>query len=390
MINIYMPQQPRNPLDWHWHHSVIVDWEPPGMAWQYVSDLKDADWIICVLQWYNLDKQLAWINARILSKHRVVFVNVYHSDEQFGDIFQNRDWMVSHHFFQQHQDRICFVDCNRRAANQVQDVVFYDFLWERQKVYFTQYEKFDLSNRIHTRFSTASMFQLADIVKNAQAKHYLAPMRVWNIEDVSKAHWGSYESRSRYRRLLRNTLDVSKGYISDHHKGLFIRAQEYTHYIKRDLENPRGWYAGGTWYPAHNDYYQDSFVSVYVETITFGDTYRVITEKTYDPLIKGNFILPMGYQGLVQDIRNRGFLLPDWIDYSYDILPDSTRFDAYLDAVRSLLSMDTKQLYELYNRDRSILEHNRSLFFSTPRVSLLDLIAQNFSERSKLTKGPIV
>jgi hypothetical protein len=381
MIKIYMPSEHTNPIGWDRYQSVIVDWEPPGVAWKYVPDIQDADWIMCVIKWYDLEKQIAWFRARIRPDQFVIFINVYHSEEQMGQVFESRDWQDNIDFLQQHRHRICYVDCNSCVQNQYPDVIYYDFLWERQLVYFTEYEKHDLSRRIHTRFSTAEMFALEDISKTPVAKHYLAAMRVWSEQDAPRGHWYSYESRSRFRELLRNILDADKGYVSDHKKGVFIQPQEYKHYIKRDLENPQGWFAGGSWYPAHNRYYQDSFVSVYVETITFGQSYKLITEKTYDPLIKGNFILPMGYQGMVQDILDRGFLLPDWLDHSYDQLPDASRFDAYLDSVRSLLNMRQHQLFELYCRDKYILEHNRSIFFSTPRVSLLSLIQNNFQNR---------
>ena len=124
-----------------------------------------------------------------------------------------------------------------------------------------------------------------------------------------------------------------------------------------------------------NHYYNSSYISIYVETVTTGTYTKTITEKTWDPLIKGHFILPYGYSGLIKDIESYGFILPKWIDYSYDQeLNDDRRWKKYEKSVENILSKSLEQIDELYQKDKKILEHNRSVFFSRPYDSLYEKI----------------
>lgn len=116
--------------------------------------------------------------------------------------------------------------------------------------------------------------------------------------------------------------------------------------------------------PAHNAYYEYSVISIYIEDITFGPQCRCITEKTWEPLIKGHFILPFGYTGMINELINYGFLFPEWIDYSYDSeTNDLLRWIKYIDEVRRVLSIPCKHLHENKILDMNILEHNRNIFF---------------------------
>ena len=123
-----------------------------------------------------------------------------------------------------------------------------------------------------------------------------------------------------------------------------------------------------------NHYYNSSYISIYIETITTGVYTKTITEKTWDPLIKGHFILPYGYSGLVKDIQSYGFIIPEWIDYSYDQeLDDHRRWEKYEQSVKRILKK-FPEVDELYQKDKTILEHNRNLFFTRPYDTLYDKI----------------
>ena len=89
--------------------------------------------------------------------------------------------------------------------------------------------------------------------------------------------------------------------------------------------------------------------------------------------------MPYGYKGIVKDILDIGFKLPDWIDYSYDDYNDEKRFTQYCKSIDQLCNTDINDLIELWHRDKYILEHNRNLFYTKPRVSLVDLISQKLN-----------
>jgi hypothetical protein len=139
----------------------------------------------------------------------------------------------------------------------------------------------------------------------------------------------------------------------------------------------------GGWYPVANRYYQTTFYSIYCETIPgmaeHSYPYKSITEKTWDPLIKGHFILPFGYQGLVDHIRSYGFKLPDWIDYSYDYIEnDDLRFEAFIKSAEKLLEYSIYDLQRFHEKDRDMLLHNRRLFWEKPYDSLYDKVVDFF------------
>lgn len=117
--------------------------------------------------------------------------------------------------------------------------------------------------------------------------------------------------------------------------------------------------------PVHNCFYQDSYISVYCETLEWGTT-QLVTEKTWDPLIKGHFILPYGHRGLIQLIKNHGFQLPEFINYDYDLCDDDTRLDCYLQELDRLMSMSLEQWHQHWLDNLDLIKHNRSVFEKTP------------------------
>ncbi len=131
-----------------------------------------------------------------------------------------------------------------------------------------------------------------------------------------------------------------------------------------DLRSLKKW-AGSRWQgysPIHNRYYDDTFISIYAETLEYG-TSVVITEKTYEPLIKGHFILPFSTQGFIAALKKLGFEVPAFIDYTYDdIKDDERRFRAYGKEVRRLIQMPLGKWRALWRRHVALLSHNQRLF----------------------------
>lgn len=131
------------------------------------------------------------------------------------------------------------------------------------------------------------------------------------------------------------------------------------------------------WMPMHNSYYDNSAISIYVETITLTGSpampgsechgVRSVTEKTWEPLIKGHLILPFAYSGFINDLRVLyGVQFPDEIDYSYDNLSnDLDRWAAYILTVRELLNRGPEYLFNIKRNNLDKIIHNRELFFNT-------------------------
>ena len=117
--------------------------------------------------------------------------------------------------------------------------------------------------------------------------------------------------------------------------------------------------------PLNNEYYKNSVLTINVETLSKSqpkNTPRLITEKTWDILIKGHFMLTFAYQGFYQDLKQiYNIQLPDWIDYDFDTETDNLqRWARFKLEVIRVLNMGPEKLFKLRERDKHILIHNRN------------------------------
>ncbi len=128
--------------------------------------------------------------------------------------------------------------------------------------------------------------------------------------------------RDFFRVELIKLLSGYPGYLSDPGRGTFLVGHGESQY-QRMRPQFMG-YGNLGWTPAHNAYYDNTAVSIYVETLLDAhdierDPLGCITEKTWEPLIKGHFILPFGYTGMIQDLQPLyNTHLAPFIDYTYD------------------------------------------------------------------------
>lgn len=326
--------------------------------WSFTNRMQDAD-VIAVLSKYGMaeiQKQIDCIRP-YYTNQTIAIISLFHIDEA-TDIKQSHDYHID--LWKQLTDNVVIVHSNRENKNQI----FYDILWNRSKCYFTDYTNYDLNERTWTWGTTSNMYTLTAIEKKGELKQFLSPNRIYYDNEHTINH-----PRIRARLRLKKLLEFRDGFISDPQKGVALEPEE------SELVNHILGGQGGTWFPVANRFYNASFVSIYTETITTGISTKTITEKTWDPLIKGHFILPYGYSGLISDIREYGFILPDWIDYEYDqILDDTARWQMFAQSVDKLLSKSITELQWLFDKHKSILEHNRDLFFMRPYDTLHDKI----------------
>ena len=328
--------------------------------WTFTDSMRDAD-VIAVITKYGtseIQKQIDCIRP-YYTNQTIVIISLFHIDTA-TDIKQSHDYQIE--LWKQLTDNVVIIHSNRENNNQI----FYDILWNRSKCYFTDYTNYNLNERTWTWGTTSNMYTLTAIEKKGELKQFVSPNRIYYDDEKTINH-----PRILARLQLKKLLDSRNGFISDPQKGLALEPEEAAM-----VSNILGG-QGGTWLPVANRYYNASYVSIYIETITTGTTTKTITEKTWDPLIKGHFILPYGYSGLISDIREYGFILPDWIDYTYDQVDDDTaRWEMYTQSVEKVLSKSIPELQQLFDEYKTILEHNRNLFFTRPYDTLHDKIKQ--------------
>jgi hypothetical protein len=158
-----------------------------------------------------------------------------------------------------------------------------------------------------------------------------------------------------YRTKLYEYLKDKDGYISNRSKGIFLEQTPVT----------------GAYNPVPDKFFQQSCLSIYVESNCVRNDLIHITEKTFEPLIKGHFILPFSNPGTIARLRYMGFKFPEFIDYGFDDIQDpDERFAALLAEFERLMGTDLykqsevhlpmfykNQLYvQSHSYDRRILE----------------------------------
>ena len=260
-------------------------------------------------------------------------------------------------------------------------IYHYDFLFNRTKAYYSGFP-----------FGNAPWY-------HAGRENYRAPLVADNADQKSKVFISPCrlyleQNRTTFRKQL---FDLMAGYAEDGYRsgpgrvhngawdkspaGLYLmsttddplinftelgwRFDPVKRQTKLRLESLLNW-KGARWHgysPIHNFYYEDSFISIYAETLEHGQTV-VITEKTYEPLIKGHFVLPFGTTGLVSAVKSLGFELPDFINYTYDVIEDdAARFECFAREVKRLMRISTHRWRALWRAHLDLIQYNQRLFF---------------------------
>lgn len=341
-MNLFVP--PDNTLLGPSTFAHLLPFELEKDKWKFVNDINNSDVIPVLMKWSEteIDSDIQYIKPNY-NGQLILLISLFHIEETQTD--RQHDYILS--FWHKLTKNAIIVSTNNISKNSI----YYDFLFNRQKVYFTEYDNYHVQDRVWVKYSNKNSFRLSDIDSKDANKKFLAPMRIYGNSP-----------RMKYRELLKNNLRTKNGYLSYEDNTLLPEGLNQDH-------------GPGTWLPVANTYYVDSYVSIYVETITFGQDVKSVTEKTFDPLIKGHYILPFGYSGLINDIKNYGFQLPKWIDYSYDsIVDDVDRFNKFIDTVHHITSLSLTELKTYQNTELNMLRHNRSLFYDKDYDSLYDKI----------------
>lgn len=351
------------------HHSHFLAFDIEFENWIPTEDINFAE-VIPMLVPYSKEEiinQCNFIKNLGYTNQKIVALDLFHADDQVNDKerYKNFKKIVKDHL----TEKVVVVHTNREN----EEDIFYDFLWNRQKAYFTDWNKFNLDDRVWTWGSNIKMYGLTKIFKFPDGKKILCPNRIQHIDGKMAEH-----HRFICRKKLAEFLKDQDVFISDPANNLVLDPEQEE--IKGALMGGRS----GTWYPVANQIYNSSYVSAYIETITMSSSmsfkYKTITEKTWDPLIKGHFILPFGYMGLIDDIKSYGFWLPDWIDYSYDkIYDDDIRFIQYLNSVKKVLELDNDLLKLKFNESIEKLYRNRLIFWQRPYDNLYLKIKNYFN-----------
>ena len=337
--------------------------------WTFVDRIEDADIIPIVrppvygrFKSYSLDEQLNFLRPHINNKWLLMLMHTHITEttnQETVNMFAN----------EYGTDKIIITTANS-APTKNHIYCNHNFNWV--KAYFTQYTKFDLSGwRLWTLNCSRASFKMNQLKLYDEGcqKKFLSPNIIRKKDDQQGAEFKNYA-----RIELGKLIDSNQSFYSSVEQNVWLLPEEEKIFKTYDTVNG----AVGI-IPIANKYYDNSIVSVYVETIGgYVDKklpVKAITEKTYIPLLKGHFILPFSYSGIIEDLKKQGFQFPEWIDYSYDkIIDDEKRLRAFLQSYIKLKKTPLKKLVELANIDFEIRKNNKQIIVRKPFDSLYEKI----------------
>ncbi len=243
-------------------------------------------------------------------------------------------------------------------------IIHNDFLFNRTKAYYLNYH-FKPTTKLWYHVGELGYKLPAIRDSSTKTKIYIAPNNTYLNTDRKIMY------RPQLVRILKNQYE-HLGYIgnADDDKNLVLHSQSKFPSVQtiEELVNIKSYVNDNSqgYNPINNQYYLNTFISIYGETIEHGSTIA-ITEKTYEPFIKGLFILPFSTNGFIAYIRSQGWQLPNFIDYSYDAIENvESRFLAYCDELHRLLSMPLESWRQHWDNNINLLTYNRELFFQRP------------------------
>lgn len=126
--------------------------------------------------------------------------------------------------------------------------------------------------------------------------------------------------------------------------------------------------------PPARKYFDNTYISAQIESLCKGPTV-LYSEKTYDHLIQGRFVMNYGPRHFYRTLVNNGWKLPVGVDYIWDDIEDhhadshlivnEPRFIAYIKSLVELAS-NVEQLHELFIANVDVFAHNQQQLQQKP------------------------
>lgn len=293
-------------------------------------------------------------------------------DLQHASADKHRGWSNVGWLHEPFQKNYAVIECEDPGYVN-KKIIFYDFLWNRSKAYYTQRPWQQVGKPWY--MISEDDFLLQPISQaDAKTRLFLSPNKLGRPNSPY---------RVRLSEIVQRYDIKPKGYISVINQGgankqLFPNSTQPGAWLVSQIAHNKIAGAPNGYVPVHNAYYNETFFSVYVETFETG-TSQLITEKTLDPLIKGHFILPFSSAGFVSYVRSRGWQLPEFIDYSYDNIDnDELRFAAFKKEFERLCAFDMEKWRQLWLDNTGIHQYNRRQLEKRPyhKLNLQQLLNQ--------------
>ena len=251
MIKIYNPGRDIVDDIFGSYHQNFLPFDIEKNEWQCVENIYSAE-IIPLLS--NVLVSIPESNIQLIedlvtqikklnlnTNQKLLFLNIFHSDSRYSEISIYKE--VRAYLSQRLDNPFAIVHTNKELNQEI----YYDHMWNRQKIYFTNYNYINLKSRCYTSGADIKNFELAQIEKkyNLNMKKMLSPTRVYAFS----------HPRLDYRKQL---LDFIKTYdnmffYSDNRNNMILHSEG---------QNLEYFIRNGGWYPVANEYYNNSFISM--------------------------------------------------------------------------------------------------------------------------------
>ena len=325
--------------------------------WKLTSNPNEAD-IVPLLPHYGQEpqsRQYEYFRKIFSEDKRVVVLALFHDAD--GELDRWRGY--------KEQYKNCIVASTSYNEHTPQSI-FYDFLWNRTKAYYNKgYANINLlSSSVWLKDLSLDVFKL-DYYKDIK----------YNILCPNRAYYNTHDTvnRLKYRAELHSLIkkeNYKNVLMSDPDNGIVLQTDNWQKRYQRTIM------ASGCYAPIATKYYNESFLSAYVESVVLsdeGNKVKTITEKTWEPILKGHFILPFATVGFIDELKRRGFRFPEFINYDYaNIKDDNLRWEYFVREFKKIQRLTITQLNTLYKDNIEIIEHNQQLFDTLPYDSLYD------------------
>jgi len=128
--------------------------------------------------------------------------------------------------------------------------------------------------------------------------------------------------------------------------------------------------------PPARKYFDNTYISAQIESLCKGPI-MLYSEKTYDHLIQGRFVMNFGPRHFYRTLVNDGWKIPVGVDYSWDDMEEtwemqtvprlsrSPRFHAYIQCLTDL-SSDMERLHNLFMTNIHVFVHNHEQLQQKP------------------------
>ena len=231
-------------------------------------------------------------------------------------------------------------------------VIQYDLLHNRSKLYYTSNLELAQSFGFRPWYYRSDNFKIPWLPVEFVVNQIEFNSQNRTCNRSKKFLFASYSPRApRFSMAL--TL---KDYQSD---GYYYFGRDFsTHELDSDAR----------YVPFNNTVYNDSFINVFNETNILNGIWHK-TEKTLEPIIHSQMILPLASQGYNSYIKSCGYnIIEDLVITPWDHIEDhGRRTDVYCENMKTVLERySINDLNDIYYDNLKVTLDNKNNFFDTP------------------------